>query len=229
MPNQIWTDALYVYASTTSGMEIYDITSESKYAYINYTGGFNTVWGNDDLVFVGTSNDGVKYINKTCISGSVGAPYNLDSCLVNFSFYPGTITSNNVRYIHGSDKTVMVLTESGINVKKYDAQSVHSYTTMSGGIKCFLTSQNKGYYIVNTNGEYSINRIDSALHDWLLPDVSYITGSGIFTEGIILNDMFVTELTSSGGLSNTIFCATSSGAYVIDEQTLYYDIYYVEV
>jgi len=71
--------------------------------------------------------------------------------------------------------------------------------------------------------------MDNYFSDWNDPDYSYITGSGIFESGIELNDVFITENTSSNGINNTIFCATSSGVYVIEEETEEYAIYYIEV
>ena len=222
---QTWTDSTYVYAAKSNGLDIYDITSESVYAYINYTGGFTTVWANDDRVFIGTADDGVKYIEKACISGSISVPISLDGCLHDFNIYPGTITDTNVRYIHGSGATVMVLTVSGIDIMKYDFQGYHSYTIVTDGTKCFLTSQNKGYYIIDSGDSWSLNRIDSSLHDWTTPDYSYITGSGIFPGSVSLSDVFVTEGTSTDSISNVLFTATSSGIYVIDEEFNYYNNY----
>lgn len=226
--NQIWTDANYVFVANSMGLDIYEITSESKYAYIQYDGGFSTVWGNDERVFVGTSDDGVKYINKTCISGSVAAPLELVVCLTDLSFSPGQLTSQNVKYIHGSDRTVMVVTESGVDVVKYGFQGYHSFTTVTGGTKCFMTSHNVCYYILNQGTTWSLNRVNTCLCDWSLPNHSYIPGSGTFGEGIGLNDMYVTERTSTDTLSNVLFVATTSGVYVIDEGSGLYRIYYNE-
>ena len=223
---QVWTDD-YVYAATSQGLKIYDITYEDQYAYVTYSGGFNTVWANDDKVFIGTTTDGVKYINKTCISGSVVDPYELVACLEDFSnlTYYHELTSDNIRYIHGSNDILCVITDAGVDVVKLDPQSYRSYTVVSGAQKCFMTSANTFYYILN---DWSVNRVDRSLWDWSMPDKSYTTGSGIFEAGIELNDMFITEQTSSDNVSNTIFTATTSGAYVIDEGNDIYAVYYIE-
>ena len=63
------------------------------------------------------------------------------------------------------------------------------------------------------------------LCDWSEPSYSYITGSGIFQVGLQLTDMFITEGTAEYG-GNTIFCTTSSGVYVIDEDSKEYAVYY---
>ena len=56
----------------------------------------------------------------------------------------------------------------------------------------------------------------------------YIVGGGIFEAEPELNDMFITEQTSYDNVLNTIFMATTNGAYVIDESDDEYVIYYVE-
>lgn len=230
MLNQIYTDENYAYASTTSGLDIYDIVSESKYAYINHDNGFNTVWANDSKVFVGTTNSGIKYVNKTCISGSITDPIDLYTCLNNFSdlTYYHNLTSDNIQYLHGSGDIICAVTNSGVDVVKLDPQSYRSYTTISGGQKCFMTSTGKFYYTLISGTVWSLNRVNYCLWDWSEPDKAYITGGGIFEAGISLNDVFVTENTSSTTIDNTLFVATSSGIYVIDEETENYNIYYKE-
>jgi len=212
---QVWTDD-YVYAATSLGLKIYDIDTENQYAYVTYSGGFNTVWANDDKVFVGTTDDGVKYINKTCISGA-----DLYTCLVDFN-YP--LTADNVEYIHGYDDKVLCITESGVDVIKMHPQSYRSYTSLSGTKKGFMTSTGRFYYM--TLDVLYVMYI--CLYDWTEANKEYTVGSGIFESGIELNDLFVTEQTSSDGVSNTIFMATTSGAYVIDESNDEHVIYYVE-
>jgi hypothetical protein len=211
---QIWSDISYVYAATAEGLDIYDIVTESKDAYITYNGGFSTVWGNDDRVFVGTSTSGVKYFDKTCVSG-LG---NVTSCLSNLRdlTYYHKLTSDNIKYIHGNDDKVLCVTTAGVDVVKLDPQSYRSYTTTVSGHKGFMTSTGKFYYIASGTQE-AIHRVDSSLTDWTTPDKSYWTGSGIFEAGISINDIFITENTADDNLANTIFAATSSGVYVIDE------------
>lgn len=226
---QIWTDSSYVYAATSEGLKIYDITSESQYAYVTYSGGFNTVWANDGKVFVGTTDDGVKYINKTCISGSVGSPYDLITCLNDFSdlTYYHELTSDDIRYIHGSGDVLCVVTNSGVDVVKIDPQSYRSHSLVNNAKKSFMTGNKKFYYTVSGT-EWALNRVDSCLCDWFVPDKSYTTGGGILPAGEKINDIFITENTASDGVSNTIFCATSSGVYIIDGGSDQYIIYYVE-
>jgi hypothetical protein len=227
---QISTDASYIYVATSIGLKIYDIASELEYAYVTYSGGINTVWNNDNYVFLGTSISGVKYINKTCISGSVVSPYDLVTCLNDFSdlTYYHTLTSDYIRYIHGSGDVLCMVTNSGVDVVKIDPQSYRSYTSISGAKKCFMTAAGKFYYTVSGT-EWSLNRVDSCLYDWSVPDKSYTTGSGVFTAGLELNDIYITEKTGEDKLSNTIFLATTSGIYKIDESNDIYSKYYIEL
>jgi hypothetical protein len=224
---QVWTDANYVYAVTVSGLDVYDIPSEELYAYVTYSGGFSTVWANDDRVFVGTSSSGVKYLNKTCISGSVISPYNIENCLKDFSElanYP--LTSSNIRYLHGNGNIVLATTDAGVDVIKLGSQSYRAYTAVGGAQKGFMTANVEFYYTV-LGPKWSLNKMNSHT-DWTVPDISYVTGSGIFEAGITINDIFVTESTGDDGSSNTIFAATSNGIYVIDESDNDYDIYSTE-
>jgi hypothetical protein len=222
---QVWTDD-YVYAATSEGLKIYDITSEGEYAYVTYSGGFNTVWANDDKIFVGTTTDGVKYLNKTCVSGSVGSPYELVTCLADLSdlTYYHYLTSDDVRYIHGNGDVLCIVTNFGVDVVKIDPQSYRSYTTISGVKKCFMTSTGRFYYMTLD----TLCVMYTCLYDWTEVDNEYTVGSGIFELGIELNDIFITEQTSSDNSSNTIFTATTTGAYIIDESDDEYVIYYIE-
>ena len=91
-----------------------------------------------------------------------------------------------------------------------------------------MTSSGKFYYTVLSGSVWSINRVKSCLWDWYSPDYSYLSGGEILASGIEINDIFVTELTASDYSNNTLFLATSSGVYVIDEGNLNYAIYYKE-
>lgn len=230
---QIWTDDNYVYAATNQGLDIYDVVSELKYAFVTYSGGFNTVWANDDYVFIGTSISGIKYIAKTCISGSTGLPYNLANCLGEFSeltvhYY---LTDVDIRYIHGNGDVVLAVTASGVDVVKFEPMGYRSYTIFGEGVvgyKGFMTSTGKFYYTISGSSGWELYRINTCLTDWTIPSYTYTCGSGIFGADLSINDVFITESTAEDGVNNTIFTATSSGVYVIDESNLHYAIYYKE-
>ena len=225
----MWADNSYVYVYTSSGLDIYDIISEEKYAYITYSGGFNTVWANNDKLFLGTNASGIKYINKTCISGSVSSPIDLYTCLENFSnltpYY--VLTSNNIQYIHGNDDLLGIVTNSGLDVVKLNPQSYRSCTLISGAKKCFMTSTGKFYYIIDDDNSSRVCCIYTSLVDWSEPDKCFIPGSGVLASGIALNDLFILEGTATNNY-NTICLATTSGVYLIDENSNEYNLYYIE-
>lgn len=214
---QTFMDENYVYAVTNSGLDLYDVVSEELYSYIDYSDGFTTVWASDSAVYLGTSSSGIKHLTKTCISGSVVSPYDLSSCLNDYLNYPN-ITSDSITYIHGNDGYFMCCTDIGVDA----IHDFRSYTTVSGARKCFMTSTGKFYYTVEESSEWFVNRMNHSLCDWSEPDYSYITGSGILPAGEDINDIFITEETAEDGINNTLFVATSSGVYVIDEYSLSY-------
>ncbi len=226
---QIYSDGTFIYAAVNYGLTIYDQASELTYAYITFPGGFNTVGGNSERIYVGTPNDGIKYINKTCISGSISGAYLLNTCLTDLS--TTDITSSGIKYLHVNNNNLLVCTNSGVDYFRYGINPyIHSKTFVAGAQKCFATNNSMYYTISGTNPttsgiEYSLNRLDTCLTDWNTPTKTYTTGSGIFVSGIKINDIYVTQDTAAYG-GNTIFCATSSGTYVIDEDNNKYAIYY---
>ena len=223
---QIYSDNDHVFAATDRGLSVVSMSAEEEIGYINYNSGFTTVWGNDDKVYIGTTNSGIKYINKTCISGTISNPENLVTCLADY-VSPFGISSQTIRYIHGSgDDYLMCCTDKGVDVYYHKQPTYRSSTTISGAQKCFMT-QNGFYYTISGTNEWSLNKVNYCGCDWTEPDFSYITGSGILPAGERINDMFVTENTSENGTDNTIFCCTSSGVYVIDGDSQEYAIYYV--
>ena len=220
--NQIWSD-IYVYAATVSGLDIIDIESEKKYAQLTCSGGFTTVYADDYKVYLGTTENGIKYINKTCISGSIFAPIELYSCLTDY--VEQSLTSDEIRYIHGNNGFLMCCTAAGVDVIKKEPHGYRSYTTTSGARKCFMTSTGKFYYSTCSGTSWELNRINVALTDWVTPD--YVYGDPLISSNEI-TDMFVTEGTASDGVSNTLMVATTSGIYIVDEYDLSLKIYYTQ-
>jgi len=221
MLNQIWTDDDYVYAATSSGLDIIEIESEQRYAYITYGGGFTTTWADSTKVYLGTTASGVKYINKTCISGSIVSPYELSICLTDYLNTPD-ILSDQIIYIHGNGGYLAISTASGIDAK---GPSVSGYTYVGLASKVFATSLGEVYYITGSGTNKQVNVVDEINGYWSEPDTIYTTNSFILGN-VDLFDMFVTEGTSDTGVSNTLFLATSSGVYIIDEELYTSNIYY---
>ncbi len=224
---QIWHDLDYIYASTSYGLYIYDLQSEQTYAYATYSGGLTSIWGNEDKLFVGTAS-GIKYIDKTCISGSVISPYDLSYCFKDFSWLvPYTVTSGYIRYLHGNGDKILCISNTSVDIYKMGLEPFSSTSSESNAYKGFMTSTNKFYYTVS-GIKWSIDVINNCFDNWTYPDYRYITGSGILAADLKINDIFVTENTSRDNISNTLFVATTSGAYVIDEGTEEYVVYYKE-
>ena len=229
--NQIWKDDDYVYVVHNVGLEVIEIDSEEKIAYIEPSFGFNSVWASDSMVFLGTTFSGIKYIEKTCISGTVLTPENLITCLTDYT-PPYGITSQNIRYIHGNSDYIMWCTDLGVDVYRAEPYGYRSFTTVSGAQKCFMTSIGRFYYTTVSGATvsgidylWSLNRLNNSLTDWTVPDYSYSTGINILPVGLEINDIFVTESTAANGIDNTVFIATSSGVFVIDEGNLNYNVY----
>lgn len=224
--NQIYSDDYYVYAATNRGLSVVSMSAEREIGYIGYNTGFTTVWASDNEVYLGTTQSGIKYISKTCISGTTNNPADLNTCLNDFNNITPyhNLTSDNIRYIHGNNDLLMCCTNLGVDVIKAEPQGYRSSTTISGTQKCFIT-QNGLYYTISGTDNWSLNRVDYCGSDWVEPDFSYVTGSGILPAGEKINDIFITENTSENGIDNTVFCATSSGTYVIDEGNLNYEAY----
>lgn len=224
--NQIWSDNNYVYAAITFGMDIISMSAEQKIAYIEHKLGFNTVWANDTRVYLGTTFSGIKYVDKTCVSGTIGNPINLITCLVDYAS-PFGISSQTIKYIHGSgDDYLMCCTDAGVDVYHMKMTKYRSTHFTTAAQKCFMTSTGKFYYTSVSGNEWALNRVDKPLWDWVVPDCSYTTGGDILLAELEINDIFITENTASNTTDNTVFIATTSGVYVIDEGSLDYVIYY---
>jgi len=214
---QIWTDDTYVYAATTDGLNIIDLASELAYAHVTYQDGFNSVWSDESKVYLATPASGVKYIDKTCISGSVVSPYELMICLVDYLGYPDLL-SDQVGYLHGNNGHMVFSTVSGINYRGPDPYYQRAEGIVTQSSKVFITSTGKMYYTTWSGSTWSINVKNADNQDWTVPDKVYQTGTFLINSGVDILDIFITEGTSSTGVNNTIFVATTSGIFVIDEE-----------
>ena len=84
-----------------------------------------------------------------------------------------------------------------------------------------MPAGNDIYYLTSSGSNYFINKVNNSLLDWLEPDTIFT-----LTEGLKINDLYVTTGTAEDGINNTLFVATSSGVYVMDEFSKDFDIYY---
>ena len=220
MKTEIYTDDTYVYATFIYGLNVIDIASETKGAYIESYNNFTSVCGNTSTVFLGTTSSGVKYIDKNDVTIDLVTPVDLSSYVQEFKRYP-YLTSDTVTHLHVRDNNVLCCTVSGVDFFKLDPNGYRSSTTCSGAYKCFLPPNDNIYYLTSSGSKYLINKVNTNLMDWTAPDE-------IFTvdEGLVIHDLFVTVGTATDKDKNTLFIATSSGIYIIDESTYEADVYY---
>jgi hypothetical protein len=217
--NHIFTKNEYVYAAAKTGIDIFDLhTDNSLYFKEVQNVLVRSIWGNDTTLFFGGIGGlfCIDYIN-------LHADYANSTISDSFS-----LKSTDVRYIHGKNKALLVTTSSGVEYFNWlNNPEIKSNTYIENAGKCFLTNE-KAYYInyTSTSGilTYNLNVHNKLKTDWVYPYKIYSTGEGIFSDGIILTDLYITEYTAFNG-GNTIFCTTSSGVYVIDEDTADFSIY----
>jgi len=205
---------------------IIELESELPYAHVTYYDGFNSVWADDDRVYLATPASGVKYIEKACISGSITSPYELITCLTDYLNEPD-ILSDKVRYIHGNNGHTIFSTAAGVNYRGPDTsyQKAEGLTELAR--KVFITPSGRMYYITWDGTTWKVNVKDADNQDWTNPDKTYETGTFLIRIGLDILDIFVTEIVSDAGVSHTIFLATTSGILVIDgESDWAVDTYY---
>lgn len=217
--NQIFIDETYVYAATSSGLNIIDIETESIISN-EQSYPYTTVWADTDTVFLGTNGYGIKSLAKSII-----APGEIFVGLTDYAFVPD-ITSNNINYLHGNYHKLMCCTISGVDIIDFETHYI-TYTTISGGAKkCFAAENDKFYYTVSGINNQYIHRLDSNTGDWITPDHTHITGSTFLSSASEINDIYVTAETSlAGNEYNTLFVATNNGISIMDEGTWVYAMY----
>jgi hypothetical protein len=220
---QIWTDNKYVYAATTSGLDIIEIETELRCSFVSNSSGYSSVWSDNNEIFVGSMTNGITYFNQYSIG-----PLDMVSFLVPYAKTP-FITSNEIKYIHGNLSKLICCTSKGVDIIRRDSNYI-THTTISGATKCFVTTNYNYYYYTISGSEYwSLNRLNGNTGDWLVPDIIYTTGSGFLQSSNSINDFYVTEHTSLNGMNNTLFIATDLGAYVYDEGTTDYEFFTISL
>lgn len=211
MLHQIWTDEPYVYAATSSGLDIIDIATEQRQSFATNSSGYTTVWSSSTQVFLGSSA-GVKVLNKQSIG-----PLELSSKVTDYVRVP-RITSDDIRYIHGNEDKLICCTAEGVDTVHRPGYGVSS-TSVSGANKCFVTHNYDHFYYTVSGVDWQLCRIDYTGGGWTTPDVVYTTGSGFLENSTRINDIYVTGHTSVSGVNNTIFLAADDAVYVYDEDS----------
>lgn len=212
--NHIWTDNDYAYIATISGLTVVDIDTELKVSVANDPNGYSSVWSNNSYVFIGSSA-GVKILAKSDIGCS-----DVSSYIYDYSVYP-SITSNNVKHIHGNYNILMYCTDSGVDIERMDSRYI-THTVTSGIQKCFVTG-GSCYYTIYNGSESSVNRVDNNKSDWDIPDIKYDVGYDFIDNSVYVKDFFVTYNTSIEPDSNTLFIVTDTKVVVYDEGSFQYE------
>jgi hypothetical protein len=221
---QIWTDDKYVYAATTSGLEIINIETEQRQSFATNPTGYTSVWSDNTQVFLG-STTGVKVLAQSAVG-----PAEILSQLDDYAREPD-LTSNDVKYVHGNLNKLICCTVEGVDILWRNSTGYRTYTTVTGAQKCFATQNNYFYYTVSGTAPSGIVppwylcRLNDSTGNWDEPDVLYTTGSGFLAEATCLVDFYVTEHTSISGANNTLFVATDAGVYVYDEGADRYTVF----
>ena len=135
-----------------------------------------------------------------------------------FSRNEPDILSDKVRYLHGNNGHMIFSTASGIDYRGEDVyyQRAQGFTKISR--KVFITPSGRMYYTTWDGSTWKVNIKYADNQDWTEPNKTYETGTFLINAGVDILDIFVTEGTSATGASNTIFIATTSGVFVIDEE-----------
>lgn len=216
---QTCIDSDNVYAVTSAGLFIYDASTEVMYAYATSSGYFNSVWSDDNYVFIGTVSNGIQVLDKDDISSGEIMSYLGDYARAPF------LNSDNVIYLHGNSDKLICCTDVGVDIVRRDSSYITN-ATVSGANKCFVTPSYDYYYYTAQNpttSGWTLSRLDGNTNNWAIADATYSTGETFLSSATSINDIFVTEYTSISGDYNTLFLATDRGVYVYDEgSTDYY-------
>lgn len=135
----IWTLDPFVFKPTTSGLSVFGLVSEALVNFIPLAGGINSVWADEQYVYLGTSVSGIYRCPTSTVSGA--------TTLTPYKTYPD-ITSNEVNYIHGKGDYLCATTASGVDRYKVSTDD-REYVEVAGPGKCFQTSNGDYYYVVN--------------------------------------------------------------------------------
>lgn len=223
----------YAFNASTSGIEIYDVDTESVIKYVSYytthsgadADTITSVWASPTEAYLGTTNSGIYTLNLDYIT-SVSGVIDLASYLVPFKWYPD-ITNNHITYIHGAGDYLCITTISGVdhfNLGHSDAY-YRSYTTTAFATKCHQTSKGRFYYIISgcELSTSAVNTVYTHQCDWDENSIGYIydvTASGsLFYGAGSINDIYIVENTSTYKQNNNlIFAATQHGVVLIEER-----------
>jgi hypothetical protein len=190
------------YLLTSSGVSVtdFDVDIHNPQYHVTYSGG-TSLYANDSHLYMSTTNSGVL---RSSISGTISFSV--------YKQYP-SILSNNVNYIHGAGDYICLTSMVGVDRYKIST-SARYYTTVSGGAgKCFQATNGDFYYGTDNPANVHVyyEATGSGYTYGPYGDYDYFTTSGI-------NDIYVTEGTSTYNNGNVLFIATTYGVRIIEER-----------
>lgn len=199
----VWVNDPFIYKSTVSGINIYDLETTSLLNVIEYDY-VSSVWTNDNYMYMATSISGIYRCDVLTVTGTVS--------LIPYKQYPD-ITDNCVYCIHGKGNYLCATTAYGVD--HYDLTTGSGIcTTLSGVSKCFQTERGEFYYTYNPVGaDKELHVVYDNNNNW-----DNETVGNIYIIEDYINDLHITEKTSRYNDGNVIFLATSSGVVVIEEK-----------
>lgn len=191
----IWTSGDFIFKTTVSGINVYDLTTELFLGTISYLNA-SSVWANNDYLYIGTTNSGVIRSPMSSISGSVYGDLSI------YKTYPD-VNSENVNYTHGEDNYLCIATISGAHIFNLTTNSGIYTNTSIVADKCHQMVDRTSYYIYD-------NKLRTVYSD----DSTYLyeAGAGIIPTVSGINDLYVVD-----GVNNVIFLATTDGVVMIEE------------
>ena len=126
----------YIFSSTASGVDIYDISL--SYVDSLSLDSVSSIHASESTLFIGTTNSGIFYYDLSLMASGVYTDI--------FSYKQApTVTSNVINYLHGAGDYLIVTTESGIdqyNILTDDRLFIYSTKSLS---KCFQTTSGSFY------------------------------------------------------------------------------------
>ena len=221
-----WVDSDYQWEALTSGTLDYIHIRGMQAISWQEDGGYNTVCGNDNKIFLGSRTHGIQYMNKADLTVDSENPIDLSTYIQDY-LIPPQITDFNIRYLYCNDNYLVALTPRGIDIIKYTHPGFISnrlYPANYQAYKCFVISTGHAYYTLSGTSNWRISKTKNPASFDYTTSLDILTGGSILAGDIKLTDLYITEGTSRDNISNTIFCATTSGAYIIEENTN--DYYY---
>lgn len=178
---------LHLFKSTSSGVGIYDALSVDLVNFAGFPLGTNAVWVNEDYLYVATSVSGIYRADMSAVSGTL--------IFENYKSYPD-ITSNEVRYIHGSGDYLCATTASGVDRYKLSTGE-RNFTYVDNADKCCQTSRGDYYYVVNNSN--NIFNLDDSLYSWTYGRVIELS-KPVIADGYEIK--ITIPLTQPGGIYN---------------------------